>query len=352
MKIQSIFRNYTAEFKEKGEFLQEIVEEGHQFTVIDQKVLEQYGDALSSLLQEGRYYVLEAVEENKTIEKALEIVDALVQLETKKNTVLLAVGGGIVQDVSCFVASTLYRGITWYFMPTTLLAQTDSCIGSKSSINYGKYKNLIGTFYPPERIGIDTAFLDTLSDRDYRSGLGEIIKIAVMRGKESFYVFRDIIPELLDREKVVLRGEIEKTLEFKKNVIEVDEFDRDYRNIMNYGHTFGHAFESVSHFEIPHGQGVALGMIAANEISYMRGMISKDYRDDMCDAILRILDSNLVRPEYLDAETVIPAMRKDKKFLGGTHTCILVDEKQAKKYNDVSNREVSEALEKVRTVLH
>ncbi len=344
MIIKSMYREYTASFEDKSSFISEVVKDGHFFAVIDRNVLNYYSDELKVLLQEGRYFILDAIEENKTIKKALEIVDKLVLLETKRNTTLLAVGGGIVQDVTCFVASVLYRGIDWYLIPTTLLAQTDSCIGSKSSINYENYKNLIGTFYPPTKIGIDTGFLNTLSDRDYRSGLGEIIKIAVMRGKESFYEFSQIIPVLLDRNYDVLKGEIEKTLAFKRDVIEVDEFDRDYRNIMNYGHTFGHAFESVSEFAIPHGQGVMLGMLAANEISCKRGLISETYKNDMFAALVKIINVELVKPEYLEAESVIPSMKKDKKYLGGKHTCILVDEKQARKYTDVTNEEIKDAL--------
>ncbi len=352
MIIKSLFREYSAEFEEKSLFLNRLVQDNRHFTVIDRTVFELYKESLLPLMREGRYYILEAKEENKNIATALEIVDSLVQLDTKKNTTLIAIGGGIVQDVTCFVASVLYRGINWFLVPTTLLAQTDSCIGSKSSINYENHKNLIGTFYPPTEIGIDISFVNTLSDKDYRSGLGEIIKIAIMHGKDYFYKFRKHIPDLLDRNSDVLKSSILKTLEFKKNVIEIDEFDRDYRNIMNYGHTFGHAFESVSLFDIPHGQGVMLGMLAANEISLRRGLITTAYKEDMQQSIIQLLSIELLRPEYLVSETVIPAMKKDKKFLGGgKHSCILVDEKEAHKYNDISNDEITDALNKVKGVL-
>ena len=273
----------------------------------------------------------------------------MVQLETKKNTVLIAIGGGITQDVSCFVASVLYRGIDWFFVPTTLLAQTDSCIGSKSSINYGEFKNLIGTFYPPTSITIHPSFVRTLSHRDYLSGLGEIFKVAIMRGKTDFYAIRAVLPKLLQRDEAVLQAEVEKTLAFKKAVIEIDEFDKDYRNIMNYGHTFGHALEAESAFRIPHGQGVTAGLMIANEVSLSRGLISRAYRDDMCDTLTQILETSLLDGHLLSSDVLIPAMRKDKKFLGHTHTCILVDETCARKYTDIHDEEIAQALNTMKT---
>lgn len=345
MIIRSYCRDYSVEFIDSMAFIQQISENRNSFFVIDKNVFELYREMFSHFLKEDAFFVLEAVEKNKSIEKALEIVSALVRLNTRKNTVLVAVGGGIVQDVTCFVASVLYRGIEWNFMPTTLLAQTDSCIGSKSSINYGQYKNLIGTFYPPKRIGIDLAYLDTISDRDYRNGLGEIAKIAIMRGQDSYREFRKILPALLARDGAKLEKTIENTLSFKKSIIEVDEFDRDYRNILNYGHTFGHALESVSEFGIPHGQGVAMGMLLANEISLGRGLITNQYRDEMFADLTQIAEMTLLKPEYLESAVFISAMQKDKKFQGQTHTCILVDQHEAKKYSDISNQEVSDALQ-------
>lgn len=278
----------------------------------------------------------------------MEIISNLVELDTKKNTLLIAIGGGITQDVSCFVASVLYRGIDWYFVPTTLLAQTDSCIGSKSSINYKDYKNLIGTFYPPISIIIHPQFVWTLTQRDYFSGLGEIAKIAAMNGRDGFYAFRGNLPAILEKDEPALRAEIEKTLFFKKGIIEIDEFDRDYRNILNYGHTFSHAFEAESHFLIPHGQAVTLGCMVANEISLSRGLIPEQYRDDMRDTFAEIISRELLSAKLFDGQKIIPIMRKDKKYTGNAHTCILVDEQEAKKYNDVNDVEIENALERTK----
>lgn len=347
MKIQSMYHEYEADFDPTGSFADTLARQQNAYVVVDKNVLELYSDLLSPLLIAGHYYVLDAVEENKTVAKALEIMDHLVALETKRNTLLVAIGGGITQDVVCFIASVLYRGISWYFVPTTLLAQTDSCIGSKSSINYNKFKNLIGTFYPPMAIYIYPQFLRTLSHRDYLSGLGEIAKIAIMYGRDGFYVFRNTLPQMLARDEQVLRAHIEKSLDFKKAVIEIDEFDRDYRNIMNYGHTFGHALETESTFAVPHGQAVTAGCLIANEISTARGLISKAYRDDMRCTLTKILQLELFRSEWMLPDGLIKAMHNDKKYSGNAHTCILADESGAKKFCDISDDEIKNALTEI-----
>lgn len=345
MIIHSLYRDYEASFT--SNYVDELKGLAHSYVVIDRHVYDLYSEKLAPLFRENRVFLLDVMEENKTIEKALEIVDELVKLPTKRNTVLIAIGGGITQDVCCFVASVLYRGIEWYFVPTTLLAQTDSCIGSKSSINYGTFKNLLGTFYPPSVIRIDPAFLHTLTRRDYLSGLGEIFKVAIMRGKEDFYAIRERLEALLNGDDAVLHQEIEKTLTFKKSVIEIDEFDRDYRNIMNYGHTFGHALEAESAFAIPHGQGVSIGLMISNEISLHRGLIQEAYRNDMRDTMRQIIQPEIIPAGLLRGQTLLPAMRKDKKFLGQMHTCILVDEQCAQKYKDVTDEEICSAVQEI-----
>lgn len=350
MIIHSMHRDYFADFT-KEPIIEKILPLENRFAIIDKKVMELYPQMLKPLLVSGRYYLLEAVEENKTIDKALEITDQIICLNTRKNTNLIAIGGGITQDVACFISSVLYRGIQWHLFPTTLLAQTDSCIGSKSSINYKQYKNLLGTFYPPSSIWIDTEFIKTLTQADYLSGLGEIFKIAIMRGKTDFYALQKELPQLLQRECTVLQSNTEKTLAFKKLLIEIDEFDRNERNILNYGHTFGHAIESVSNFGIPHGQGVALGITIANEISFKRGLLSNQYRKDVQKAMIQIITKDKLDMSYFEPSVMIPMMQKDKKYSGGLHTCILADENEVKKYTDITNEDVTEALAALRTLL-
>lgn len=349
MKIKSYLKEYEVEFCRDFSFLSGMRDVENAFYIIDKKVYQIYGEQLQECVGDSPCYLLESVETNKNIDMVLKIIDQMVEMKSKRNTVLISVGGGIVQDVSGFIANILYRGIAWIWIPTTLLAQADSCIGSKTSLNYRNYKNLLGYFYPPDKIYISTGFIGSLERKDYLSGLGEIMKCAIMAGTDSFYSTKNHLPELLEGREEALAGEIKKALEFKKAVIEVDEFDTDTRNIMNYGHTFGHALESSSSYAVPHGQAVSVGMLIANEISYRRGYIKEELREEMCNAIRSIVSEELIEREYFSSEGYLAVLKKDKKYTGGTHTCILLDKdgKYVKRYKDITDQEIINACEEV-----
>ena len=343
MIVHSNIRDYEVKFTKSFDFVEELKME-HRFVVIDKIVHEKYGHILEDLYDEGNLFVLDSREENKTLQAAMEIIDIMMKMESKRNTKLIAIGGGIVQDVSCFVSTVLYRGIEWYLIPTTLLAQTDSCIGSKSSINYNNSKNLLGTFYPPTKIFIDLGFLDSIQRREYYSGLGEILKCSIMQGKEVYYETRFNIDKILTGDKDALIHEIKKTLAFKKSIIEIDEFDRGIRNIMNYGHTFGHAIESATEYAIPHGQAVSIGIAVANEVSVNRGYITAEYANDIFGVLKKIIDNiDIVPPP----ESVLHYMKNDKKYKGGMHTCILLSGDGVDRVDDVKDEEALHAISKV-----
>ena len=170
------------EFVESLSLLGELAAEDDTFFVIDRAVYERYREQLPAG-SAGRLFLMEAAEEHKTIATALAICEQMTAMPAKRNTHLMSIGGGIVQDVTGFVATSLYRGIRWTFLPTTLLAACDSCIGGKSSLNYKGFKNLLGSFYPPDQIYIYQPFFRSLSPRDYCSGLGEVVKFNVIAGK-------------------------------------------------------------------------------------------------------------------------------------------------------------------------
>lgn len=347
MIIKSIYKNYEVKFTKSFSFVDELLKYKNRFVIIDQNIYKLYQKELKAIMNTEDLYILDSVEENKSIQEVLKIADYLVNLKSKRNTRMISVGGGIVQDVTGFLSNIIYRGIGWTWIPTTLLAQTDSCIGSKTSINYGLYKNLFGTFYPPDEIYVNSLFLNTLDKKEYLSGLGEIFKCSIMRGYESFQESESRLPEMLDLNYDVLNLEVEKALDFKKRVIEIDEFDTGYRNIMNYGHTFGHALESVSRFHIPHGQCVSIGIIIANDLACGRGLITQKRNEQIKAALFRIIQNELLKREYFDAEAFIAAMKKDKKFNGTTHACILLNEKenQVQRYSDVMDEEIAKALQ-------
>ena len=283
---------------------------GDSHLLIDANIARIYADKLQSVLVNKNTVVIEATEANKSIDCIIPIFERLVTNNIRRNHTLIAFGGGIIQDITCFIASTLLRGLAWKFVPTTLLAQADSCIGSKSSINLGKTKNIIGTFNPPNEVFICTDFLDTLENKDIFSGIGEILKVHAIESAKSFdRVARDY--DQLKSDRSLLRDYIRKALLIKQRFIEEDEFDRGVRNIFNYGHSFGHAIEASTDFAVPHGIAVSIGMDMANRIAVLRGLLPEQQ-------YLRM--HPVLRENYgAFAETTIPfnemlsALMKDKK---------------------------------------
>ncbi|MDP5119648.1 MAG: 3-dehydroquinate synthase [Prochlorococcaceae cyanobacterium MAG_34] len=208
---------------------------------------------------------VEATEEAKALPATLEVFVALKQAGFGRGSHLLAIGGGVVQDIATFVASLYMRGIAWSYVPTTFLGMTDSCLGGKSSINVGPYKNLIGNFHPPRRIDILPAFARTLPPVELAGGAAEAAKIAFCRGAEAFARYEALAAPVLAgawREDQLAQL-LHATLAVKQWFIETDEFDRAERRLLNFGHTWGHALESATGFAIPHGLAVGLGMLAS-----------------------------------------------------------------------------------------
>lgn len=340
MIIKSHFKDYNISFPDSLDVLSGYKEEDNSFFVIDQKVYDLYKESFEGI-REDRLRFIEALEVNKTIETALEICEQMTAMPSKRNTHLISVGGGIIQDITGFVANVLYRGIEWTFFPSTLLAACDSCIGGKTSLNYKGFKNLIGTFYPPDNIGIYTRFFETLSDKDYYSGLGEVIKFNVMAGRSGIDRIEKDLPEILKRDPDILSRYVKTSLEFKKTFIEEDEFDKGIRILLNYAHTFGHAFEVSSSYEIPHGTAVALGMITANRISVSRGILDGGFAkriEDVCRSII----PEYVRSGRFDPDTILNAIKKDKKQISDkAYRAILMKEDLSLElFDDVTEGEI------------
>jgi 3-dehydroquinate synthase len=278
--------------------------------LVDANVARLYATQLRDVLAHPRTIVIEAVEENKSIEKTIPVIERLVQNSVRRDHMLVAIGGGIIQDITCFIASTLLRGLRWSFVPTTLLAQADSCIGSKSSINLGATKNILGTFNPPGEIFICAAFLDTLEPKDIQSGIGEIVKVHAIDGAQSFDVLaRDF--DRLTQDRAVLLKYICAALLIKQRFIEQDEFDQGIRNIFNYGHSFGHAIESATHYGVPHGIAVAMGMDMANFIAAQRGLLSEQHYQRMHPVLRKNYGKYASTPIAVD--DMLAALMKDKK---------------------------------------
>ncbi len=214
---------------------------------------------------------VEAVETNKSLEASPGIIESLRKRGANRSTHLVAVGGGITQDLSAFIASVYMRGLQWTYVPTTVLAMVDSCIGGKSSINVGPYKNLVGTFHSPQVVLVDPEFIRTLPADQQASGLIEAVKICYCRGIEAFQTHLATEPAI-DMPADRLEALIINSLHSKKWFIERDEFDKKERLLLNFGHTFGHAMEGASHFAIAHGIAVGLGIQCAIAFGRLRGI--------------------------------------------------------------------------------
>ena len=259
---------------------------------------------------------VEATEEAKALEQTLPLFVALKDAGLGRSSQLTAIGGGVVQDIATFLASLFMRGIPWSYVPTTFLGMADSCLGGKSSINVGPYKNLIGNFHPPRRIEILPAFARTLPAVELAGGLAEAAKIAYCRGASSFAAYERLsAPVLRDNwQDQQLAELLHATLAVKQWFIETDEFDQAERRLLNFGHTWGHALESATSFAIPHGLAVAIGMLAA--IRFTGEQPSSAALWNHCLALL----SPVIEPTQLHAfnpDRFLQAFRADKKHSPG-----------------------------------
>lgn len=230
----------------------------HEF---DALVIDEYFQ--SSLNITKPVYWVKSLETHKNLSEVESICSFLQSTGLNRNSHILAIGGGIIQDLVTLAASLYMRGIKWSYAPTTLTGMMDSCLGGKSSINVGTTKNLVGNIYPPAHIYIDTDFISTLDEQSLTSGLAEGVKIAFAHSDESFSKFIENPASTSPQPSQETLELIFLSLSSKKWFIEVDEFDRKERQLLNFGHSFGHAFEAACGFRVQHGLGVALGVLAA-----------------------------------------------------------------------------------------
>lgn len=344
LEISSGFKKYSVDFVDDLDYLKKLAKISETFFVIDKNIFNLYRPSLQEI-PEKRFFLIEAFETKKNMDTVLEICEKMTSMPSKRNTHLVSIGGGIVQDITGFVATSLYRGIKWTFYPSTLLAACDSCIGGKSSLNFKTYKNLLGSFYPPDEIKIYPQFFSTLTDRDYCSGLGEVLKFNVIAGEKFLEKIEDDLDALVSRNYNSLLLYVKTYLEFKKAFIEEDEFDRGRRILLNFAHTFGHAYETVSNYEIPHGFAVALGMLTANCISYKRGFITEEYKDRIENCVKKILKYIRIDVSWFDTDKILCAIRKDKKQTSESINAVLITaDGTLSVFKDIQEVEIDKAV--------
>lgn len=351
--FKSNIRDYVVQFESAENYLNSIEDESEFIFVIDKNVFDKHKERLN-LARFKKLLLLDAIEENKNLEYCSKVFDFFTEHSVKRTHTLVSIGGGITQDLTGFVASTYYRGIQWTFFPTTLLAQTDSCVGSKTSLNFKKFKNLLGSFYPPGKIIIDTEFVNTLSRLDFFSGIGECVKFQLMQDEAGVSDLDSIIKKIDEAvdDSNKLSELIFENLKIKNSFIEGDEFDLGRRNFLNYGHCLGHALETTSNYRVPHGIAVNLGIAFANLASRNRGFLS----DGACSIIFKNLIIKNVPLEMQISEwnhdQILECMKKDKKRVGKDLTIVIPDaELQLKKITDFSFEEFAQTLDDTKRLL-
>lgn len=293
---------------------------GCSVIVIDERVWGLHRATLAPFVSEQNLVFLTAQESEKTGPGALALCERLLEKGLRRGDTVGVIGGGIIQDLATFACSSIMRGVDWAFVPTTLLAMADSCIGGKSSLNLGRWKNILGNFYPPTSITIWPGFLTTLDERDVRSGLAEAIKVHFLSGPDMVSrIEADLqagVPDLAAMPEIIYRS-----LALKARIIEEDEFDTGLRLTMNYGHTFGHALESATDFALPHGIAVGFGADLANRVAQRKGQISEDDFARLHRIVAVV--SRLEDWVFVDADRYLEALRRDKKNRAGVYGVIL-----------------------------
>jgi 3-dehydroquinate synthase len=262
--------------------------------------------------------VIQAGEPSKSLGVVAKLYDALAGVPADRQTVVVAVGGGVVGDVVGFVAATYNRGLPLVMVPTTLLAMVDSSVGGKVGINHPRGKNLIGAFHQPAGVWIDTSHLATLPDREYRSGLAEVVKYGVILDADFFAWLEANADAVLHRDPAAVRHVVTRSCELKAKIVEQDEREETgLRMVLNYGHTFAHAFETVGGYGTwLHGEAVAAGMACASRLAEKLDLIGADATARQVALLERFGLPTAAKPEW-PAEQLIDVMRRDKKATAG-----------------------------------
>ncbi len=278
--------------------------------LVDENVYDLYPDLYSQVVE--RIIKVKASESSKSLRNVEAIIETLIEKELDRSAFLVGVGGGVVCDLTGFVASIYKRGVKFALVPTTLLAQVDASIGGKNGVNAAHAKNMIGTIIQPEFIWINIRFLLSLSDQEFNSGLAEVVKHACIKSKAYFKFLEENIHSIKKRSLTQLEFIICQSVAIKSNVVESDEIESGPRKVLNFGHTYGHAIEVST--GIPHGYAVSLGMVLANEI----GHAMFDLNEAVGTRVQRLLEAIElpVAIDHFNKEELIAAIYADKKRNG------------------------------------
>jgi 3-dehydroquinate synthase len=287
--------------------------------ITDSNVLSLHGGSLMERLRGMKLPtdIIEfpAGENSKNVGTTVAIVERLLKLGADRKSALLALGGGVVGDMTGFIASTFMRSVPYIQIPTTLMAQVDSSIGGKTAIDLPLGKNLLGTFYQPKSVFIDVKFLDTLPDEEFNNGLMEVIKYGIIDDNEFFCFLEENMKAIKRRDSGILEKIIENSCRIKKGIVEIDEREKGLRRVLNFGHTIGHAIEAESGYSVSHGAAVSLGMVAAVRISEkLYDLPGKDR--ERIEHLIGMVGLPRHIPQTITSDGILSRLKSDKKKEG------------------------------------
>lgn len=303
--------------------------EGRKICIVtDSNVAPLYLDEVEAIAarccKATKHFIFPAGEEQKNLDTVKSLYEMLIQGKFDRKDYLLALGGGVVGDLCGYTAATYLRGVSFIQVPTTLLSQVDSSIGGKTGVDFDAYKNMVGAFHMPKLVYTNISTLKTLSDEQFSSGMGEVIKHGLIKDKSYYNWLAAHSDEILRREPEICTEMVRISNIIKRDVVEKDPTEQGDRALLNYGHTLGHAIEKLSDFKLMHGHCVGLGCIAAMAISVQRKTIAQEELEQLEQLMERF--SMIRTVSGLSEEEVIQTTRSDKKMDSGTIRFILLNE--------------------------
>jgi 3-dehydroquinate synthase len=340
----------SGNLKDVARFCDAEQDDAHAVIITDSNVDELYcepvGDALQEAGAQVDILVAEAGEQSKSPEVAADLWEQLLDQGADRKTVVIALGGGVVGDLAGFVAATFSRGLRFVQVPTTLLAQVDSSVGGKVGVNLPGGKNMVGAFWQPRGVIVDVAVLESLPEREFRAGLAEVVKYGVIQDAEFFAYLEENLESINRRDAAALTYIVKRCCRLKADVVEQDEREESgLRSILNYGHTFGHAFEAGTGYEeLLHGEGVAIGMMCAARLAERLGRVDATFvarQQKLLEAFRMPLDV----PD-VERDELIELMYRDKKTERGRLRFVLPTRLgHVELVNDIRTEDILAALE-------
>lgn len=294
--------------------------------IVDTNVKQYYLDDFRNIIKDSFKvvidYVIQAGEQSKCFDNYYNIQKYLVENHFDRHDCLVALGGGVTGDLTGFIASTYMRGIDFIQVPTTLLADVDSSIGGKTAIDIEGYKNIVGAFYMPKLVYINTRTLETLPEREFYAGMAEVMKYGLIMDASFYEWLLDKMYEIHDKDNETIEEMIEHCCKCKQRIVEKDPYENGDRMLLNYGHTIGHAIEKEKEFELLHGECVALGSICAAYISWKKEKLSMDEYYEIRDMFVPF---NLpISVENITPEKILQSLKHDKKSDGNMTKFVLL----------------------------